>query len=114
MRYKIAVTTSDGTMIDQHFRQCTEFSILEMDKSTGEWAFLEKRRPAGPPAEGPHNEAYLLAVAQMLSDCAFLLTHRIGNFPSRIFQAQGITVLEAPASISGSMKKLYRYYKLNH
>ncbi|MCW2277676.1 NifB/NifX family molybdenum-iron cluster-binding protein [Heliophilum fasciatum] len=37
MSYKVAVTSSDGLTIDQHFGHAKSFHILEVDEASGAW-----------------------------------------------------------------------------
>jgi predicted Fe-Mo cluster-binding NifX family protein len=114
MKFNVAITTSDGKLINQHFGHCSEFSIVEVDAGSGEWKFVEKRKTTPTCQEFSHNPEHVMEVAKMLSDCLYLLTLRIGAYPSAILQNYGITCLEAPELISESLERLCSYYKINH
>ncbi|WP_010256278.1 NifB/NifX family molybdenum-iron cluster-binding protein [Treponema primitia] len=59
MPYKIALTTSNGSDVDLHFGQSTEFQVFQVHEDTGTWEFLEQRNlnratgPACAPGECP-------------------------------------------------------------
>ncbi len=71
---KIAFTSSDGTMIDQHFGQCEKFQIWEVGPDAA--AFLETVQVA---AHGSDEEDRIAARADLLSDCAIVYTMQVGG-----------------------------------
>ena len=71
---KIAFTTSDGSMIDQHFGQCESFQIWEVGPDQA--AFLES---VTTPEHGDDEEDRIVARAKILSDCAIVYTMQIGG-----------------------------------
>jgi hypothetical protein len=79
MSFKVAITTSNGKLINQHFGHCSEFTIVEVDENTGNWEFAEKRNVEQTCQEFFHDEDHIDEVAKMLSDCLYLLTYRIGG-----------------------------------
>ena len=120
MKYKIAVTTSTGGAVDLHFGQAEDFSIYTVDGESGEYIFSEKRIineagiPGGrPPSPGCSacNGARAEYIAKLLSDCAYLLTGKIGERPHRALLGYGISALEAPYPLEFAVKKLNDYKK---
>ena len=119
MSYKIAVTSTNGIHIDMHFGQADGFHILEVDEVDNRWRDIEFRQvpdiksdistPDRPSCNG-RNEARLNAIAVLLSDCAYLLTGKIGLTPYRILQRQGITSLETPGELDVVVEKLNAYH----
>ena len=71
---KIAFTTTNGTMIDQHFGQCEKFQIWEVGPD--EAAFLETVQVG---AHGGDEEDRIAARAELLGDCAIVYTMQIGG-----------------------------------
>jgi Uncharacterized conserved protein len=113
MKFKVAITTSDGKVINQHFGRCPEFTIAEVDGNTGEWSFVEKRPVEPVCRDFSHDDEHIDRVAALLSDCPYLLTCRIGTYPSGVLQSYGITCLEAPEAVSDALERLYRYHKIS-
>jgi nitrogen fixation protein NifX len=71
---KIAFTTTDGTMIDQHFGQCESFHIWEVGPDQA--SFLESVTTE---AHGSDEEDRITARAKILSDCAIVYTMQVGG-----------------------------------
>jgi nitrogen fixation protein NifX len=71
---KIAFTTTDGTLIDQHFGQCESFQIWEVGPDQA--SFLESVTTE---AHGSDEEDRITARAKILSDCAIVYTMQVGG-----------------------------------
>lgn len=71
---KIAFTTTDGTMIDQHFGQCERFHIWEIGPETAEFLKIVQVAP-----HGGDEEDRIAARADLLADCAIVYTMQIGG-----------------------------------
>ncbi|MDR3114388.1 MAG: hypothetical protein LBU25_02595 [Treponema sp.] len=139
MPYKIALTSSDGKTIDQHFGETETFLIFDVDDRTGSWRFNELRTlppescgiisgGEGPPVSTPagsgcaeatggfpvhccgHRDERMKLVTGLLSDCRYVLTALIGKKPHMLLQREGITALESPADIPYAISKLHRYH----
>lgn len=109
-QYRIAIATSDGQMVDLHFGHCRRFTIVCVDQDSGSWEIEQVRCVEGPSQEGyGHDPAYLEQVSQMLSDCSYLMTSRIGPRPSGVLQRHGISVLQISMPIRPAVEKLNEY-----
>ncbi len=71
---KIAFTTTDGSMIDQHFGQCEKFQIWDVEPEHA--GFLET---ASAEPTGNDEEDRISARAKILSECAIVYTMQIGG-----------------------------------
>jgi len=122
MKYKIAVTTSAGNIVDLHFGQADYFLIYTVDSESGKYILLEKRiieevdnlndnQP--PPTSGCSvcNGTRMEYIAKLLSDCIYLLTVKIGNRPYSDLLSYGISTLETPYPLEYAVKKLNDYKK---
>jgi len=121
MEYKIAVTTSEGGAVDLHFGQTDNFSIYTVDSESGAYIFSEKRiidetfSSGGnqPPDTGCSacNGARAEYIAKLLSDCAYLLTGKIGPRQQGNLLRYGISALETPYPLEYAVRKLNDYKK---
>ncbi|MDR3122302.1 MAG: hypothetical protein LBU16_00790 [Treponema sp.] len=124
MSYKIALTSSDCSAVDLHFGHTRRFVILQVNENSGTWELLEQRalrseEPQGcPPAEDScggcgqgRQGGRLQSVIETLSDCAYILTAKIGTKPQAVLKQAGITALEPPADISRAVSLLNAYHK---
>jgi predicted Fe-Mo cluster-binding NifX family protein len=120
--YNIALTSSDGEHIDLHFGHTSHFYILQVDDTDGSWELLEERElqdegPMDPAAGtsscglgcGGHNAQRLQRVINILGDCRYLLTARIGPKPQSVLKRAGIVALEAPAHAGLAVSKVHVY-----
>lgn len=92
---KIAFTTTDGTMIDQHFGQCESFQIWEVGPDQA--AFLESVTTE---AHGSDEEDRIAARAKILSDCAIVYTMQIGGPAAAKLVAQKIHPMKTNSEVS--------------
>lgn len=111
MSILVAITSSDGKAVDQHFGHCSAFRIAEID-GAGTWKITEVRETEQTCHAFSHDEAQVQEVVELLSDCRYLLTYRIGIYPYSLFRSRGIECLETPAeepvSIDSAMERLIR------
>lgn len=113
MKIKVAVTSSDGKLVDQHFGRCSSFSIAEMDSDSGAWKMLESRKTQQACRNFSHQEEQVAETVGLLCDCRFLLTYRIGIYPYSLFQSKGVTCFETPSeepeAVVEALKNLQKY-----
>lgn len=92
---KVAFTTSDGTMIDQHFGQCEVFQIWEIGPEQA--GFLEAVTTE---AHGSDEEDRIAARAKLLADCAIVYTMQIGGPAAAKLVAQKIHPMKTNSEVS--------------
>lgn len=112
MQYKIAVASSDGKTVTHHFGSCRKFLILDVD-DTGEGTYSPRGFREIEPAcnHGEHSQSGLDTMADILSDCLFVLVNCIGPGARAVLQQKGITALEYEGSIDPAVKKITAFYK---
>lgn len=121
MIYYIAVTSSDGVKVDLHFGQADQFHVFQADTETGALKLSELRRIPDT-VHGVHDsvtggtcngqdEAKISAIAELLQDCTYLLTAKIGIRPYRVLQRAGVSCMEISGEVSDAVYKLNFYYK---
>lgn len=92
---KVAFTTTDGTMIDQHFGQCESFQIWEVGPDQA--GFVESVTTE---AHGSDEEDRIAARAKLLSDCAIVYTMQIGGPAAAKLVAQKIHPMKTNSAVS--------------
>lgn len=105
---KVAFTTSNGEMIDQHFGQCRSFHIWEIDADTA--SFL---KVVNPDALGSDEEERISSRVGTLVDCAIVYTMQIGGPAAAKLVAKKIhpmkTTTEVPVKvIVGKLQEVLR------
>lgn len=92
---KVAFTTTDGTMIDQHFGQCESFQIWEIGPDQA--GFVESVTTE---AHGSDEEDRIAARAKLLADCAIVYTMQIGGPAAAKLVAQKIHPMKTNSAVS--------------
>ncbi|HEX3013301.1 MAG TPA: NifB/NifX family molybdenum-iron cluster-binding protein [Methanobacterium sp.] len=80
MPFKVAIASSNGKSVDQHFGQAADFLIFEI-KENEDFEFIEVRKNI-PPSDDPdlfenHDNALAKSV-DLISDCDVVLASQIG------------------------------------
>ncbi|HMK53718.1 MAG TPA: NifB/NifX family molybdenum-iron cluster-binding protein [Methanobacteriaceae archaeon] len=88
---KIAVASSDGKIIDQHFGQACHFLIFEL--GTEGIQFLELREKGT--ASFRNHEYRWTGALKLLKDCRVIFCRRIGDEPREKLEEMGIEVIES-------------------
>jgi predicted Fe-Mo cluster-binding NifX family protein len=113
MGWRIAVTSLDGVLINQHFGKAEEFLIYDLEPE-GTGVLVEKREVipwSKSPGHGA-DEGEPSGIANDISDCTAVLTARIGPGARKKLELSGVSVFEESSNINEALKKLARYYSL--
>lgn len=110
MEYLVAVSSSDGVMIDQHFGRTTEFHIFRVEDNEN-FRLVERRVVMPPCREGEHDPSQMAAAVAALSDCKYVLSAQIGRGAQVALQASGMIPLEIMHLIDYAMEKVMIYDK---
>ncbi len=108
----IAVASTDGKVVNQHFGRADSFIILNRSEETGELTYLETRHVPPVCHSRDHDDAALRRNAETLSGCDFLLVSKIGQPALRQLEALGVRVFELPGVIEESVEKMWKYLQV--
>ena len=92
---KIAFTTTDGSMIDQHFGQCENFQIWEVGPDEAAFLELVTVEP-----HGSDEEDRIAVRAKALADCAIVYTMQVGGPAAAKLVAQKIHPMKTNIEVS--------------
>ncbi len=99
---RIAVATTDGKNVNQHFGKAEEFHIFELAATGPE--FIE-RRPVTSLSVGDKNhdfdEARFKAILAKIADCGRVYVVRIGEKPAEELRRHGVMPVLYSAAIQG-------------
>lgn len=112
-KYRVAVASSDGKVVNQHFGKSEVFYIYQIDNDNKPH-LLEKREVTAVCHGGSHDTDMMLQNIQALKDCKYLLVSRIGDAAANMVTAQGITPMELPGFIDESIEKLTIYEQIEN
>ena len=99
---KVAVASTDGISINEHFGRAKEFLIYEVEES-GEYTFLE-RRESNPHCVHEGNDHTVPSTAQLLADVEVVLVVQIGPRAEKELQSQGVLALPVKSTIDKALK----------
>lgn len=103
---RMAVATSNGILVDQHFGHAEEFYIYESDGI--EVKFIEKRKTlphcVGREECDDRKEGKIEAIISTIKDCGIVLALRIGASPSKKLTALGIKPVATYDRIEDAVK----------
>ena len=108
MSYKIAVASSDGKIVNQHFGKATQFLIFEMEENTYRFLELLKTTPFCNNFE--HNDNKLLSAVDALESCRAVVVSQIGNGAAEALRNKGIEPIDVHNFIEDALRKLLKYY----
>ncbi len=110
MSKKIAVATTDGKVVNEHFGRCRRFLVLEVDEE--ENILSSETRNVIPVCRcHEHDENELFETSQGLSDCEYVLCARIGQGAQNCLEAAGIKSFEIPGIITESVHRMLSFEK---
>lgn len=89
MSYKIAVASSDGKVVNQHFGHSKQFIVFEVE-DTGIWSFKETRITNPVCSNGEHKESSMQQAVSLLSDCKVVIVSQIGFVAEQALKAEGV------------------------
>ena len=108
MAYKIAIASTDGKVVNQHFGRADKFYIVEVSDQ-GEYYFEETRETAAACQAGSHSEEGLAQTVSLLEDCKYVLVRQIGPGAEYELSKKGITAFAVAHYIDEAVKKLIYY-----
>lgn len=111
--YKVAVASTDGIVVNQHFGRTERFLIYEIEKNnvhnTGEI------RCVSPVCScGNHDDSMLENNLRQIQDCRYLLVSKIGMGASAKAEQLGITPMELPDMIEESIRKVISFEQIQN
>ncbi len=99
---KVAVVSTDGVSINEHFGRSKEFLIYEVDEK-GEYTFLERRDNISPNSQNVH--AHIASTtADLLTDVEVVLAKQIGPGAEQELRKKGILALSVNSSIEKALQ----------
>ena len=112
MKYRIAIASTDGKVVNQHFGRADTFYIVEADSIDRTYEYRETRKLLPVCEGGYHDDKSLLETVQQLKDCRYVLVSRIGYLAQLVLEQNGIGVFELPGLIPEVIPKLATYIEL--
>lgn len=109
MAYKIAVASTDGKVVNQHFGRAEKFYIISV-LVDGTFHFESVRDMSSACQDGGHSEEGLARNVSLLSDCSYCLVSQIGPGAEYALNKQGITAFAISHYIDTAIEKIVVYH----
>lgn len=109
MAYRIAIASSNGESVNQHFGQAENFLIYEV--TNGKVNFIEDREVEAASDGNRHSENGLARVAVILNDCNAVFVVKIGMQASRFLYQRGLKSFEVDFSLNHIFNTLLKNQK---
>jgi len=109
MPYKIAVASTDGKVVNQHFGRAEKFYIIDVSDD-GTFHFETTRETSATCTNGEHSDDSLNKNVSLLSDCSYVLVSRIGPGAEYALNKKGITAFAISNYIDKSIEKIIIYH----
>jgi nitrogen fixation protein NifX len=107
--YRIAIASSDGESVNQHFGQARNLLIYEISDEGVE--FIEDRAINLFADEAAHTERNMTVFANTLNDCSAVFVRRIGAQSAKFLHEHNIRTFEVNFSLNHVISTLLRHQK---
>ncbi len=114
MKYKIAISSTDGKIVNQHFGRTSVFYIVEVDSESRKYQYLNERNVEPLCVLQHHKDEEISSIASQFRDCQYVLVSRIGYGARLVLESKGIIAYEIPGIISESIDKLLTYIEVQN
>jgi nitrogen fixation protein NifX len=104
MPHKVAIASSDGKFVNQHFGRAQQFLIVEI-KDDGSYEFLELRKNV--PSCSTEGESTTENTIKLIPDVEGVLVSQVGPGAADKLMAHGIQPIIIPMLIDDAIKKIY-------
>jgi nitrogen fixation protein NifX len=88
MTYRIAIASSDGDSVNQHFAKAENFLIYEITE--GKVEFIEDRLVNAAFDESSHSDIRIEEITNLLSDCKIVFASKLGEKAIKYLYINGI------------------------
>jgi hypothetical protein len=126
MAFNVAVATTNGKDINQHFGKAEQLHIYTVELD-GSYQLLEVRTIATTSDEpiqpsgcgngcgggcgggGCHPSGYVLEILEVIKDCKYVLASRVGNSVEKGLRVYDITAFSVELPIDDAIQKIVTY-----
>lgn len=109
--YKVAIASSDGESVNQHYGKAEKFYIYSIDDDVG-YDLAEERLVEPVCMDGAHEISKMEKSVLNFTDCRYIVVSRLGAAASAALSAAGITAMELPGSIDDAILRVWKYNQI--
>ena len=111
--YKVAIASTDGETVNQHYGKAEKFFIYSIDDEVG-YDLVEERLVEPVCRNGAHEISKMKESVLRFTDCRYIVVSRLGTAASAALAAAGITAMELPGSIDDAILKVWKYNQIQN
>lgn len=109
MTYKIAIASTDGKVVNQHFGKADKFLIINVNDDN-RYQFEGNRETTAACLSGQHSDDGLERNISLLSDCTYVLASQIGPGAEYVLNKKGMTPFSISNYIDDAIEKIIVYH----
>lgn len=106
MIYRVALSSTDGIVVNSHFGHTKQFLIAAINTETSSYRFEEPRNVTPCCSNREHTDSSIDAILDVLSDVQAVMVCKIGTEAAHYLEHKGMTVYEAPYPINELLEKI--------
>ena len=110
-KYRVAIASTDGETVNQHYGKATKFYIYSIDDEVG-YGLVEERPVEPVCMDGAHEISRMEKSVLNFTDCRYLVVSRLGVAASSALAAAGITAMELPGTIDDAILRVWKYNRI--
>ena len=111
--YRVAIASSDGETVNQHYGKAEKFYIYSINDEVG-YDLVEERQVEPVCMDGAHEISKMKQSTLNFTDCRYIVVSRLGNAASAALSAAGITAMELPGTIDDSILRVWKYNQIQN
>ena len=111
--YKVAIASTDGESVNQHYGKAEKFYIYSIDDEVG-YDLVEERQVQPVCMGGAHEISKMEESTRNFTDCRYLVVSRLGTAANATLSAAGITAMELPGSIDDAILSVWKYNRIQN
>ncbi len=109
--YKVAIASTDGETVNQHYGKAEKFYIYSIDDEVG-YDLVEERLVVPVCMDGAHEISKMKESVLRFTDCRYIVVSRLGTAASAALSAAGITAMELPGTIDDAILRVWKYNQI--
>lgn len=110
-KYRVAIASTDGETVNQHYGRATKFYIYSIDDEVG-YDLIEERYVEPVCQENSHEISKMEQSVKNFTDCRYIAVSRLGTAASSALSAAGITAMELPGTIDDAILRIWKYNQI--
>lgn len=111
--YKVAIASTDGENVNQHYGRAEKFYIYSIDDEVG-YDLVEERQVQPVCQDGSHVVSRMEESVLNFKDCRYIVVSRLGAAASAALASAGITAMELPGTIDDAILRVWKYNQIQN